>query len=158
MMLVPCYLAASQIEGLGVHSLEPIRRGQLIWRFDPRVDRMISLDSFSDADERLSDFLKRYTYIPPHDTSVCILDGDEGRYMNHSERPNTDFSSIDAGYALTDIAAGVELTCDYREFDTTADMMMASISPLGRQVTQDFLVASQANGAAHATSPSRRLA
>ena len=101
---------------------------------------MISVDSFSDADERLSDFLKRYTYIPPYDRTVCILDGDEGRYMNHSETPNTDFSSVDAGYALTDIPAGVELTCDYREFDTTADVMMASISPLGRQVEADYLV------------------
>ncbi|RIJ31271.1 SET domain-containing protein [Henriciella algicola] len=141
MMLVPCYLAASDIEGLGVFSREPIKRGQLIWRFDPRVDRMISLDSFSDADERLSDFLKRYTYIPPYDRQVCILDGDEGRYMNHSEQPNTDFSSIDAGYALFDIPAGVELTCDYREFDTTAENMMASISPLGRQLPADFLMA-----------------
>ena len=140
MMLVPCYLAASEIEGLGVYSREPIKRGQLIWRFDPRIDRMITVDSFSDADERLSDFLKRYTYIPPYDRTVCILDGDEGRYMNHSETPNTDFSSVDAGYALTDIPAGVELTCDYREFDTTADVMMASISPLGRQVEADYLV------------------
>ncbi len=158
MMLVPCYLAASDIEGLGVYSLEPVKRGQLIWRFDPRIDRMISLDSFSGADERLSDFLKRYTYIPPYDRTVCILDGDEGRYMNHSETPNTDFSSIDAGYALADIPAGTELTCDYREFDTTADHMMASISPLGRQVSQDYLVASHANGALSGPArPSRRL-
>ncbi len=34
----------------------------------------------------------------------------------------------------------MELTCDYREFDTTADIMMASISPLGRQVESDYLV------------------
>ena len=134
MMLVPCYLAASEIEGLGVYAREPIRQGQLIWRFDPRIDRMISLDSFGDADIRLSDFLNRYTYIPPYDRSICILDGDEGRYMNHSESPNTDFASIDAGYAIRDIPVGVEITCDYREFDTTADNMMPSITPLGRQL------------------------
>ena len=146
MMLVPCYLAASDIEGLGVYSRETIKRGQLIWRFDPRIDRMIALDSFTDADERLNDFLKRYTYIPPYDPNVCILDGDEGRYMNHSEQPNTDFSSIDAGYALHDIPAGVELTCDYREFDTTAHIMMASISPIGRQLHDDHIVAAHTNG------------
>ena len=147
MMLVSCYLAASDIEGLGVFSREPVRQGQLIWRFDPRIDRMIPLDSFSGADERLSDFLKRYTYIPPYDRSVCILDGDEGRYMNHSETPNTDFATVDAGYALVDIPAGVELTCDYREFDTTADVMMASISPLGRQVGRDTIVPARMAGA-----------
>ena len=149
MMLVPCYLAASDIEGLGVFSRDTIRRGQLIWRFDPRIDRIIPRDSFSDADTRLSDFLSRYTYIPPYDTNVCILDGDEGRYMNHSEMPNTDFSSIDAGYAVTDIPAGVELTCAYREFDTTADIMMASIGPLGRQIHGRVLMTSSANGGAH---------
>ena len=134
MMLVPCYLAASEIEGLGVYSREPIRKGQLIWKFDPRIDRVIPLDSFSDADDRLDDFLKRYTYVPHFDTSVCILDGDEGRYMNHSETPNTDFSSTtETGYALFDIPAGTELTCDYREFDSTAHVMMDSITPLGKQ-------------------------
>lgn len=146
MMLVPCYLAASQIEGLGVYSREPIKKGQLIWKFDPRIDRVIPLDSFSDADERLDDFLKRYTYVPHFDRSVCILDGDEGRYMNHSETPNTDFSSTtETGYALFDIAAGVELTCDYREFDTTAHVMMDSITPLGKQY-QNLPVHLQANG------------
>lgn len=149
MMLVPCYLAASDIEGLGVYSREAVKQGQLIWRFDPRVDRMISLDSFTDADERLSDFLKRYTYVPHFDRTVCILDGDEGRYMNHSERPNTDFSSIDAGYALRDIPAGEELTCDYREFDITADHMMASISPLGRQLSVEAIHMLTAKGAAN---------
>lgn len=148
MMLVPCYLAASEIEGLGVFSRETIKRGQLIWRFDPRIDRMISLDSFTNADERLSEFLKRYTYIPPYDTNVCILDGDEGRYMNHSETPNTDFSGIDAGYALEDIPAGMELTCDYREFDTTAHIMMPSISPLGRQLDPGAIAPVHANGSA----------
>ncbi|WP_370234725.1 MULTISPECIES: SET domain-containing protein [Henriciella] len=153
MMLVPCYLAASQIEGLGVYSSEPIRKGQLIWKFDPRVDRVIPLESFAEADERLNDFLKRYTYIPHFDTSVCILDGDEGRYMNHSEDPNTDFSSTtETGYALMDIPAGVELTCDYREFDTTAHVMMDSITPLGRQ-HQNVPVHIQANG--HASTNSR---
>ncbi|MGB3626815.1 MAG: SET domain-containing protein-lysine N-methyltransferase [Henriciella sp.] len=150
MMLVPCYLAASNIEGLGVYSREPIMKGQLIWRFDPRIDRMISLDSFSDADERLSNFLNRYTYVPHFDRTVCILDGDEGRYMNHSETPNTDFSSIDAGYALREIPADEELICDYREFDMTADHMMASISPLGRQLSLDAVRLMTANSPASA--------
>ena len=39
--------------------------------------------------------------------------------MNHSERPNTDFTAFDAGYAICDIAAGEEITCNYHEFDPT---------------------------------------
>ena len=37
--------------------------------------------------------------------------------MNHSLSPNTDFRIFDKGYALVDIAAGDEITCNYFEFD-----------------------------------------
>jgi SET domain-containing protein len=50
---------------------------------------------------------------------VIVLDGDNGRYMNHSLAPNTDFRIFDKGYALVDIAQGDELTCNYHEFDPT---------------------------------------
>ena len=54
-------------------------------------------------------------------TSKCrasdVLDCDDGKFMNHSEQPNTDFRVFDKGYALTDIAVGEEITCNYYEFD-----------------------------------------
>ena len=37
--------------------------------------------------------------------------------MNHNVRPNTDFRVFDKGYAIVDIAAGEEITCNYFEFD-----------------------------------------
>ena len=37
--------------------------------------------------------------------------------MNHNERPNTDFTVFDRGYALVDIQKGEEITCNYFEFD-----------------------------------------
>ena len=46
-----------------------------------------------------------------------IVDCDNGRFMNHSLTPNTDFRIFDKGYALVDIAQGDELTCNYHEFD-----------------------------------------
>jgi hypothetical protein len=48
-----------------------------------------------------------------------MLESDYGKFMNHSLTPNTDFRVFDKGYALTDIARGEEITCNYHECDLT---------------------------------------
>jgi hypothetical protein len=39
--------------------------------------------------------------------------------MNHSEEPNTDFTSFSKGFTIRDIKAGEEITSNYHEFDPT---------------------------------------
>ncbi len=116
MMLVSAYLAPSLIEGLGVYSTEPIRKGDLVWRFDKRFDQLIPMATLDEVDERTRTFIERYGYDMPMYPGFLALDADEGRFMNHCDTPNLDFGHPDTGYALVDIPAGVELTCDYREF------------------------------------------
>jgi hypothetical protein len=41
MLLVDTELRTSSIHGLGAFLLEPVREGQLIWRFDRRFDQII---------------------------------------------------------------------------------------------------------------------
>ena len=53
----------------------------------------------------------------PRYSDVKVTDVDNGRIMNHSLRPNTDFRVFDKGYAVTDIAEGDEITSNYHEFD-----------------------------------------
>ena len=65
----------------------------------------------------LQDYIARYTYPHLEMPGVVILDSDNGKFMNHSLKPNTDFRIFDKGYALIDIAQGEELTCNYHEFD-----------------------------------------
>jgi hypothetical protein len=48
-----------------------------------------------------------------------VLELDNGRFMNHSLQPNTDFTRPDVGYATADIHPGEELTCNYFDFDRT---------------------------------------
>jgi SET domain-containing protein len=48
---------------------------------------------------------------------ITVLEFDNGRFMNHSDAPNTDFTDPDTGWAIRDIAAGEEITCNYRDFD-----------------------------------------
>lgn len=120
MMLVPCYLAPSEIEGLGVFSSVPIKRGDIVWRFDDRFDRLIAKSEIADAAPHLQIFFERYCYDMPGWPDHLALDADEGRFMNHADLPNLDFSGPDKGIAKRNIPAGVELTCDYREFTSGA--------------------------------------
>ena len=57
MLLIDTYVGPSAIEGVGVFAAEPIRAGQMIYRFAPEFDRLIalaeldSLDLDTDLDE-----------------------------------------------------------------------------------------------------------
>ena len=42
MLLVETELRPSPIQGIGVFLLQPVCRGELIWRFDSRIDRVYS--------------------------------------------------------------------------------------------------------------------
>jgi hypothetical protein len=115
MMMVETQLGVSPIHGLGVFLVEPVRRGQLIWRFDSRIDRVFSDAELGEMPERLQDFLRTYSTL--HDElKLWVLCGDNGRHFNHSDRPNTQSLGIAFGddVAAMDLPAGTELTSDYR--------------------------------------------
>lgn len=134
MMLVRAYLAPSAIEGLGVYSHDDIKKGDLVWRFDTRFDQLIPLAVLDESDERTRQFMDRYGYDMPMYPGFLALDADEGRFMNHCDIPNLDFSAPDTGYALFDIPAGTELTCDYREFTIGALKLQPTRHGVGNQV------------------------
>ena len=117
MMLVPTFVAPSAIEGVGIFAAEPIPAGMRIWRLDPSLDRLISRREASELCDVFRAFVQRYSYPFPHDPEQLIVELDNGRFMNHSDAPNTIFSDPDAGFALRAIGAGEELTCNYAEFD-----------------------------------------
>ncbi|MEE4211109.1 MAG: SET domain-containing protein-lysine N-methyltransferase [Parvularcula sp.] len=116
MMLVKTYLSLSSIEGLGVFTAEPIAKGQNCWRLDTAFDRLIPVAEVARAPQEMQIFLDRYGYTYAPDPDYIVLDVDDGRYMNHADRPNLNFSDQVNGIATRDIAAGEELTCDYRTF------------------------------------------
>jgi SET domain-containing protein len=117
MLMVSTYLAPSAIEGLGVFAGEFIERGRLMWSLNPKFDIFIHVSEIETYPLHMQDYIARYTYPHLEMEGVVILDSDNGKFMNHSLAPNTDFRIFDKGYALTDIAQGEELTCNYHEFD-----------------------------------------
>lgn len=114
MMMVETELRQSDIHGTGVFLLKPVRKGELIWRFDSRIDRVYGEAELASLPEAMQRFLK--TYSTWHEaTQLWILCGDHGRHFNHSDTPNT--LSLAAGFgddvAAEDLPAGVELTTNY---------------------------------------------
>jgi SET domain-containing protein len=128
MMLVKTYVAPSGIEGVGVFAGEPIAKGTTIWRFDPHFDRTIPRSELENFPEGIRDFLEKYSYPYHAEPDVIVIEADNGRFMNHSNEPNTDFSRMDFGFALRDIKVGEELSCDYAEFDPTYSLLPSDVA------------------------------
>ncbi|MBN8531197.1 MAG: SET domain-containing protein-lysine N-methyltransferase, partial [Alphaproteobacteria bacterium] len=84
MMLIRNYVAASNIEGVGVFAAEPIKKGQKIWEFNPLLDQVIDIETVNQQSDHVRDFLARYCYEPKFITGKIILECDNGRFMNHS--------------------------------------------------------------------------
>lgn len=116
MLLVSTYVAASEIEGVGVFAAAPIKKGTMIWRLEPDFDRLMPAGAYDALPEAMQELLDRYAYPSPDRPGYLVYEVDNGRFMNHSDTPNTDFSTHGGGWAARDIAAGEELTCNYQEF------------------------------------------
>jgi SET domain-containing protein len=114
MMMVETVLKPSSIHGLGVFLVSPVRRGELIWRFDSRIDRVYAPDELASLPEHVQAYLRTYcTWHAP--SGLFVLCGDNGRYFNHSAKPSTVSNAISFGedHAARDLDAGEELTSDY---------------------------------------------
>jgi len=117
MLLISTYVAPSSIEGLGVYSDEYVPCGSLIWSLNPKFDVFVNEIELGSLPDHVRSYIARYSYPHLEMPGCRVIDVDNGKYMNHSLAPNTDFRIFDKGYALADIARGEEITCNYHEFD-----------------------------------------
>lgn len=126
MMLVRCHIGRSEIEGLGVFADEPVPAGSVVWRFDHRFDILVPRRDLDAAPAHVREFYERFAYELADWPDHMALDGDDGRFMNHSGRPNLDFSTPEVALAVRDIACGEELTCDYGHLASSEFRMQPS--------------------------------
>ena len=114
MLMVETELRPSPIHGIGTFLLQDVKSGDLIWRFDSRIDRIFSNAELQTMPERLRDFLAMYSTFH-EESGLWVLCGDNGRHFNHTAQPNT--VSLGPAFgddiAATDLSAGTELTTDY---------------------------------------------
>ncbi|MFL6762450.1 MAG: SET domain-containing protein [Sphingomicrobium sp.] len=115
MLMVETELRASAIHGIGVFLTQRVGAGDLIWRFDSRIDRVFSDDELEEMPQHLRQFLRTYSTLHGN-LGLWVLCGDNGRHFNHSDSPNTRSLGVAFGddVAAEDIEPGTELTSDYR--------------------------------------------
>ncbi len=105
-----------------------------MWKFDPRIDRIYTVEALFDFPGILKEFMKTYAYRNIH-TGEYVFCGDNARFFNHSEDSNViahvpnDPQKLDENYTRRDILAGEELTVNYREFDSDWDYGFSSLTP-----------------------------
>lgn len=116
MFLIKTKLYETSHKGIGVQSTQLVPKGTIVWKYCDRFNKVYSIEELQHLTPIEKDFVDTYMYTNEHNKHV--LDLDNSRFMNHSDKPNTSFP-IDSeyGYALEDIKIGDELTCDYSEFD-----------------------------------------
>lgn len=119
MMLVRSRVAQSPIEGLGVYADEFIPSGTLLWQLNTGFVATFKRMDLEKFPSHIREFVEKYSFPDFGDESLLYVELDNGRFMNHSETPNTDFTAFHTGYAIRDIAVGEEITCNYYEFDST---------------------------------------
>lgn len=116
MLLVRTSVRQSPIHGLGVFAEEDIPEGAILWRFEPFLDRVINEQELGAMPDHLVDFIEIYSeYFP--ELGVLVLSGDNDRFTNHSDDPNTEVVLPNGPEAHVRarrlIVAGEEITCDY---------------------------------------------
>lgn len=111
MLTILVTVAPSPIHGLGVYTLEPLKKGDVIWSFVPKYDLDLHAEELGCGFERLRHFSFQGL------RGAMVLCVDEARYMNFPERgeeANTALGMIVNSehqlIAAHDIPAGVELT------------------------------------------------
>lgn len=120
MMLVPTRADRSPIHGVGLFAVSTVRTGTAVWRFEAGFDRTFRTAAVAGLPELARRHVEHYGFLDAA-RGCWVLNGDLGIFMNHSATPNTGAPGVagaaEETVALRDIAAGEELTCDYRAFD-----------------------------------------
>lgn len=114
MLLVPTHIKASPIHGLGLFASAPIAAGTVWWVFDRRVDRLFTDSQIGDLPEPMRQHLVHYGYRLR--SGGVVHCGDDARFVNHADTPNSREGDGGCSIAARDIAAGEEITEDYGSF------------------------------------------
>ncbi len=128
MLLVKTKIGPSKISGIGLFADQFIKKGTVIWKFQPGFDLRVDKKALNKLSKPAKKQFLRYAYLNP-DTHKYVLCFDDARFFNHSENPNCIDVPSDDKEGLTvaarDIKKGEELTCNYKDFDADFDYKMS---------------------------------
>lgn len=128
MYLVPVEVKNSLIHGKGVFATADIPKDTVVWKFKKDHDQRLSVEAYEDLGHDEKKLAQKTAYLSPQsDMWVIPPPDDPACFTNHSKNANLSvvfdkkLSSEPIFIAKEDIAAGDEITNDYREFDKNAD-------------------------------------
>jgi SET domain-containing protein len=121
MLLIQTKIGPSTIHGIGLFADEFIKKGTIIWKFNPAFDMRFDESQLESLSESARKQFFNYVYLNPR-MNKYVLCFDDCRFINHSDDPNR--LEVPSGgpeegldIAARDIQKGEELTCDYGSFD-----------------------------------------
>lgn len=115
MLTIKATLSPSPVAGIGLFAAEFIPKGAIVWKLSG-LDLVVTESHLAELSDSAREQIAHHIYIDVR-TGQRILCGDNARFMNHSEDPNTGQLNPQVEIALRDIKPGEEITCDYRAFD-----------------------------------------
>jgi SET domain-containing protein len=116
MMTVPVEVRKSEIHGLGIFAVEPIRKGQVLWEFTPGLDRKVSDYAVQFAEPRKRSFIMERGYFSAKNSHwvLCVDESQWWNFPRNGDQANCVLGGEQDGENLIiagrDIAAGEELT------------------------------------------------
>lgn len=121
MLTVKTSLRPSTIHGMGLFAEEKISKGTVIWKFDPKFDRLFDPTDVEKMDELKQKFLHHFAYLEKT-IQKYVLSVDDTRFINHSMSPNIFDRGVPGeelcdSVACRDIEIGEEITVNYRLID-----------------------------------------
>ena len=123
MLQVKTYIDKSHIHGIGLFAAENIKVGNVVWSYIPWFDKSFSISHYRDIlkmKNPLGEYVRKYSFYD-RQTDMIILSGDDDRFTNHSNNPNTKPNEFGDMIAARDIKKGEEITANYYEIDKYAD-------------------------------------
>ena len=121
MLLVKTRIGPSTIHGIGLFAAEFIPKGTMTWRFDRSVDGIYTKSEVGRLPEpKHTEILGMHFAYLSKQTGRYVDCGDDARFMNHADEPNTievvKEEEERPNVAARDIQKGEEITIDYGLF------------------------------------------
>ncbi len=114
-------------------AVEDIPSGTKIWEYKEGFDLVFFPGDLLKMPCWQAQYLEKYCFMFEQKLYFCV---DDARYMNHADVPNcTD--RIDGTYAIRDIKAGEEITCDYHKMGVTAEDMKFNVGWMCHEPEQE---------------------
>lgn len=118
MLVVKTKLRKSKIHGLGLFADQNIKKGAVVWKFNPVIDKEVTRKQLKSLPSIAKKYMLKYSYLD--DNGKFVLCGDDGRFVNHSSHPNCDDETGEETIARRNIKKGEEITSNYYSFDVSS--------------------------------------